>query len=205
MSGGICATSSCTVPPLPFGCPPLQVGVGGGVLIVPAIVSSCKTIPQRCALLGGLQSARQPPCSPPLVGRAAAAPHRTCERPLPCRLVSGTSLAAVVSTAIASAYTYSSQGCVDLGAAALISPAAMLTAPLGARLTARLNCTALRRILGYFLLAAAPLVPLKASFRLQSGWHGQHGCGPARCRPCVAQAAGSVFGQALQRARSLST
>jgi hypothetical protein len=43
----------------------------------------------------------------------------------------------------------------------LISPAAMLTAPLGARLTARLNCTALRRILGYFLLAAAPLVPLK--------------------------------------------
>lgn len=100
------------------------VGVGGGVIIVPAIVSSCKTIPQR--------------------------------------LVSGTSLAAVVSTAVASAYTYSAQGCVDLGAAALISPAAMLTAPLGARLTARLNCTALRRILGFFLLAAAPLVPLKA-------------------------------------------
>ncbi|PRW45493.1 4-toluene sulfonate uptake permease [Chlorella sorokiniana] len=81
---------------------------------------------------------------------------------IPQRLVSGTSLAAVVSTAVASAYTYSAQGCIDLGAAALISPAAMLTAPLGARLTARLNCTALRRILGYFLLAAAPLVPLKA-------------------------------------------
>ncbi len=68
-----------------------------------------------------------------------------------------------MSTALASAYTYTTQGCVDLGAAALISPAAMLTAPLGARLTSRLNCTALRRILGYFLLAAAPLVPLKAS------------------------------------------
>lgn len=70
---------------------------------------------------------------------------------------------------MASAYTYSAQGCVDLGAAALISPAAMLTAPLGARLTARLNCTALRRILGFFLLAAAPLVPLKASW--SCGWH----------------------------------
>ncbi|KAI3424813.1 hypothetical protein D9Q98_008199 [Chlorella vulgaris] len=99
-------------------------GVGGGVIIVPAIVSACKTIPQR--------------------------------------LVSGTSLAAVLSTALVSAYTYSSSGCVDLASAMLISPAAMLTAPLGARLTARLNCTALRRILGYFLLAAAPLVPLKA-------------------------------------------
>ena len=32
------------------------VGVGGGVIIVPTIVSSCKTIPQRCALLGGLPS-----------------------------------------------------------------------------------------------------------------------------------------------------
>lgn len=100
------------------------VGVGGGVIIVPTIVSACKTIPQR--------------------------------------VVSGTSLAAVLATAISSAYTYSSAGCVDLGAAALISPAAMLTAPFGARLTSRLDCTALRRILGYFLLAAAPLVPLKA-------------------------------------------
>lgn len=100
------------------------VGVGGGVIIVPTIVSACKSIPQR--------------------------------------VVSGTSLAAVLSTALASAYTYSSQGCVDLASAALISPAAMLTAPLGARLTSRLNCAALRRILGYFLLAAAPMVPLKA-------------------------------------------
>ncbi|KAL4437313.1 hypothetical protein ABPG75_004452 [Micractinium tetrahymenae] len=100
------------------------VGVGGGVVIVPAIVSACKTIPQR--------------------------------------VVSGTSLAAVLATALSSAYTYSSAGCVELGAAALISPAAMLTAPFGARLTSRLDCAALRRILGYFLLAAAPLVPLKA-------------------------------------------
>ena len=39
----------------------------------------------------------------------------------------------------------------------------MLTAPFGARLTSKLDCAALRRILGYFLLAAAPMVPLKAS------------------------------------------
>jgi len=39
---------------------------------------------------------------------------------------------------------------------------AMLTAPLGARLTARLNCAALRRTLGIFLICAAPLVPIKA-------------------------------------------
>lgn len=90
-------------------------------------------------------------------------------------MVSGTSLAAVVSTALASAYTYSTQGCVDLAAASLISPAAMLTAPLGARLTARLDCAALRRILGYFLLAAAPMVPIKAS------WSGGAVCGGDMC------------------------
>lgn len=75
--------------------------------------------------------------------------------------MSGTSLAAVVSTALVSAYTYSSSGCIDWGAALLLSPAAMLTAPLGARLTTRLDCRALRRILGYFLLVATPMVPLK--------------------------------------------
>ena len=78
------------------------------------------------------------------------------------RLVSGTSLAAVLSTAIASAATFAQAGCIDMAAAAVVSPMAMLTAPLGARLTSRLNCTSLRKILGYFLLCVAPLVPLKA-------------------------------------------
>ena len=100
------------------------VGVGGGVVIVPSIVSRCKNIPQK--------------------------------------LVSGTSLAAVLSTAVASALTFGSSGCVDLTAAAIISPFAMLTAPFGARLTAKLNCVTLRRILGYFLFYVAPIVPLKA-------------------------------------------
>jgi uncharacterized protein len=100
------------------------VGVGGGVVIVPSIVSRCKNIPQK--------------------------------------LVSGTSLAAVLSTAVASAATFASGGCVDVAAAAIISPFAMMTAPFGARLTTRLNCITLRRILGYFLFCVAPLVPLKA-------------------------------------------
>jgi uncharacterized protein len=81
---------------------------------------------------------------------------------VPQRLVSGTSLAAVVSTAAVSAATFAQSGCVDFAAAAIISPIAMLTAPLGANMTTKLNCTALRRILGLFLCAMAPLVPLKA-------------------------------------------
>jgi uncharacterized membrane protein YfcA len=100
------------------------VGVGGGVVIVPLLVSRCKNIPQK--------------------------------------LVSGTSLAAVLSTALASAMTFSSGGCVDIAAAAIISPLAMMTAPFGARLTTKLNCVTLRKILGYFLFFVAPLVPLKA-------------------------------------------
>jgi hypothetical protein len=58
-----------------------------------------------------------------------------------CRLVSGTSLVAVVSTALASSYTYVSHGAVDATAALVISCCAVLTAPLGANLTATLNAT----------------------------------------------------------------
>ncbi len=58
-----------------------------------------------------------------------------------CRLVSGTSLVAVVSTALASSYTYVSHGVVDATAALVISCCAVLTAPLGANLTATLNAT----------------------------------------------------------------
>lgn len=139
---------------------------------MPLIVSACKTIPQRWApAASNMRAASPTPLSEPAVRRDAGhAParypsHQSLRPPLRrwCSVVSGTSLAAVLSTALVSAHTYSSSGCVDLAAAALVSPAAMLTAPLGARLTARLNCTALRRILGFFLLAAAPMVPLKAS------------------------------------------
>jgi len=70
----------------------------------------------------------------------------------------------VLSTAVASAVTFYNSGCVDPTAALLVAPMAMITAPFGARLTARMNCTALRRTLGIFLMCVAPLVPLKVSF-----------------------------------------
>ena len=107
------------------------VGVGGGVLIVPAITAAV---------------------------------------PIPQRVVTGTSLIAVLSTAAVSTYNFSHAGLVDPTAAAIIGGAAMLSAPFGARLTTRLDCVQLRRVLAYFLLCAAPLVPLKAAvFHLRGG------------------------------------
>ena len=76
--------------------------------------------------------------------------------------MTGTSLIAVLSTAAVSTLNFSSGGCVDPAAAAILGCSAMLSAPLGAQLTTRMDCTSLRRLLAYFLLCAAPLVPLKA-------------------------------------------
>ena len=101
-----------------------MIGVGGGVLMNPMILSMCKTIPQR--------------------------------------VLTGTSLGAVVSTALASGSVFMSHASVDVGSAALIAVSAILTAPIGARMTSRLDCRQLRKILAYFLFGAAPLVPLKA-------------------------------------------
>ncbi|KAK3284891.1 hypothetical protein CYMTET_7483 [Cymbomonas tetramitiformis] len=81
---------------------------------------------------------------------------------VPQRIVAASSLAAVISTGSVAAWNYHSNGSVDFGSAALLSVSAMATAPLGARLTSRMDCAALRKALGYFLLVAAPLVPLKA-------------------------------------------
>ena len=100
------------------------VGVGGGVLIVPAITSAV---------------------------------------PIPQRIVTGTSLIAVLSTAAVSTYNFSQGGCVDPTAAAILGASAMLSAPIGAQLTTRMDCNQLRRLLAYFLLCAAPLVPIKAA------------------------------------------
>lgn len=70
-------------------------------------------------------------------------------------------MAAVLATASVSTAVIAAAGCIDGPAAALLCPPAMLAAPLGARCTARLNCDQIRRVLAYFLLAAAPLLPLK--------------------------------------------
>ena len=99
------------------------VGVGGGVLIVPAM---------------------------------------TAVVPIPQRVITGTSLVAVIATASVSTVRFVRGDQVDVAAAAVIGAAAMVFAPLGARATAALDGAALKRALAYFLLCAAPLVPLKA-------------------------------------------
>jgi uncharacterized membrane protein YfcA len=101
------------------------IGVGGGVIMNPMILSMCKTIPQRVLV--------------------------------------GTSLGAVVSTALASGSIFMSHDSVDLASAAIIATSAMTMAPFGARLTTRLDCRQLRQILAYFLFCAAPLVPIKSA------------------------------------------
>ncbi len=87
-------------------------------------------------------------------------------------MIAGSSLAAVLSTALTSTATFSASGCIDPLASLLICVPAGAMAPLGARLTSRLDCAALKRLLGYFLLAAAPLIPFKGwllSSRLEEG------------------------------------
>lgn len=119
---------------------------------------------QRCAAFAVLLVKNHLPRPPPLL-RKSDRPHRHTHHPTPCagrRILSGTSLVAVLTTACISTATFAANGCIDLPASLLIAPPAMLLAPLGARFTNRLNCNALKRLLGWFLVVAAPLVPLKA-------------------------------------------
>ena len=74
----------------------------------------------------------------------------------------GTSLFAVAATGVAGALGYAGQ--VDWEAAAAISLTGMMTARLGAGMTATLSEQVLKRALGVFMLCIAPLVPAKAYF-----------------------------------------
>jgi uncharacterized membrane protein YfcA len=56
---------------------------------------------------------------------------------------------------------YLSAGVVDLKSAALLAVSAMITAPLGARMTHMFDCNMLRRLLAYWLFLVAGLVPIK--------------------------------------------
>lgn len=96
-------------------------------------------------------------------GGALIVPVLASSTSIPQRVVSGTSLVAVVATAAVSARTFASEGLVDARAAGILGASAMVSAPLGARLTARMNCDALRKMLAYFLLLSAPMVPAKAA------------------------------------------
>eukprot|EP00802_Teleaulax_amphioxeia_P007345 Tamp_07351.p1 GENE.Tamp_07351~~Tamp_07351.p1 ORF type:complete len:414 (+),score=52.93 Tamp_07351:56-1243(+) len=95
-------------------------------------------------------------------GGVIMVPMLTC-RPLSlhAREASATSLVAVVGTGLISAILYTSYGQSNLEAAGIIAAAAMVTAPAGARATMALSHTTLKRLMGLFLLLAAPSVPLR--------------------------------------------
>eukprot|EP00633_Aureoumbra_lagunensis_P006812 CAMPEP_0197315340 /NCGR_PEP_ID=MMETSP0891-20130614/37827_1 /TAXON_ID=44058 ORGANISM="Aureoumbra lagunensis, Strain CCMP1510" /NCGR_SAMPLE_ID=MMETSP0891 /ASSEMBLY_ACC=CAM_ASM_000534 /LENGTH=274 /DNA_ID=CAMNT_0042804241 /DNA_START=90 /DNA_END=914 /DNA_ORIENTATION=+ len=74
----------------------------------------------------------------------------------------GTSLAGVVATGCSGAAAYFLAGQVDILAALTVACTGALTASLGARAAAALNAQTLKRLLGMFMMAVAPIVPLKA-------------------------------------------
>jgi len=95
-------------------------------------------------------------------GGVIMVPMLTCKPlSLQARAASATSLVAVVGTGLIAAMLYTGHGQSDLPAAATVAVAAMATAPFGARATMMLSHTALKRLMGLFLLIAAPLVPLR--------------------------------------------
>jgi len=73
----------------------------------------------------------------------------------------GTSLVAVVSTGLGGCASFASSGQVDWSAAAAVAATASLSAVAGARATSSLSGAALKRMMGFFMMGVAPLVPLK--------------------------------------------
>lgn len=71
----------------------------------------------------------------------------------------GTSLFAVAATGFAGAMGYAEH--VQLEAAGVIACCGMVTARMGATLTAKLSEQLLKRALGIFMISVAPIVPLK--------------------------------------------
>jgi uncharacterized membrane protein YfcA len=74
----------------------------------------------------------------------------------------GTSLFAVAATGVAGALGYSGQ--VDLEAATAVAVCGMVTARLGAGITASISAKLLKQYLGVYMLLVAPLIPAKAYF-----------------------------------------
>ncbi|KAF8062675.1 hypothetical protein HT031_004004 [Scenedesmus sp. PABB004] len=113
---------------------------------------------------------------------------------VPQRVIAGTSLAAVATTGLTAGAVYAGSGCVEPRSAALLAAGAVLTAPLGARLTHRLDCQALRKGLGLWLYAVAPLVPLKALLFAQDAGGGPGGepTAPAGAAPAAALASAAA-------------
>jgi uncharacterized protein len=74
----------------------------------------------------------------------------------------GTSLFAVAATGLAGAVSYGDA--VQWPQAVAVSATALITSRLGARATLAMSETALKRALGYLMLAMAPAVPAKAYY-----------------------------------------
>ena len=96
---------------------------------------------------------------------------------VPPRVISGTSLCAVLATSAAAGWAYSDAGQVDWPAAGVLGAAAMATAGAGARAVHQLPPRTTRRALGLFLCCVAPLVPAKAWALRRAGEGGQGGGG----------------------------
>ncbi|KAG8461440.1 hypothetical protein KFE25_001044 [Diacronema lutheri] len=88
----------------------------------------------------------------------------------------GTSLVAVVSTGLGGCVSFASHGQVDWPAAAAIAATASLSAVAGARATSRLSGATLKRLMGVFMMAVAPLVPLKGYLQHRSSAGGERTC-----------------------------
>ena len=67
----------------------------------------------------------------------------------------------MVATSATAATTYFREGQVDLGAAAVMAAAGVVTAPLGAKFSSRLSPGLLSGAMGAFMVLVAPSVPLK--------------------------------------------
>lgn len=121
----------------------------------------------------------------------------------------GTSLVAVVATSLVGCASFAGRGQLAWPAAASIAATASLTSILGARVMSSLSPTTLKRLLGVYMMAVAPLVPLKAHLATLaaagSGTSGSvtlEGAGPDEGVPtttllwcaCVGTASGALSG-----------
>lgn len=73
----------------------------------------------------------------------------------------GTSLFAVTTTGLAGGLSYAMDGNVNFYSAGAIALSGMISARLGAKFSNRLSQTQLKKTLGAFMIAVAPIVPLK--------------------------------------------
>lgn len=93
----------------------------------------------------------------------------------------GTSLFAVAGTGIAGGLSYgtSSKSAVNLESALSITICAMMTARLGALYSVKLSQQMLKKVLGAFMVAVSPIIPLKAHLskvdKIDDSTHSEYG------------------------------